>query len=112
MSRPFTDFLRDLRYGRSVEELSELVSKMVEAVTTTGKSGVLTVKLHFNPPKKGSINYIEVIDEVVCKVPEADKPSSIFFPTAGNDLTLEDPRQRELALGFVDTTTGEIRSAQ
>lgn len=115
MAKPFTDLLRELRYGRSVEEATDLVTQVVAAVRETGKSGSLTVTLKFNPPRKGGISYIEVVDEVSAKIPKPDQQASIFFPTADNGLSKQDPRQGALDLqlvprrgNVVDQDTGEI----
>ena len=39
MSRPFFETLRELRAGKTLEDLSESLSELVTAVTTTGRPG-------------------------------------------------------------------------
>lgn len=111
MARPFLETLGGLRNGRTLEELGDELATVVGAVKATHKPGVITLKLTIKPPKKGEVNYITIEDSVVTKVPKNDRSESVFFPTADNGLSKNDPRQHRLALGAaeeVDTETGEV----
>jgi hypothetical protein len=44
MPRPFFETLRELRAGRTLEDLAEELAAVVQAVRNTGKSGELTLK--------------------------------------------------------------------
>lgn len=112
MPRPFFETLRDLRKGKTLEELSEALSAMVSAVQTTGKHGEIVLKLRVRPPRKGSVSYITIEDEIVAKAPRADRDDTIFFALADGSLTRQDPAQLGLKLSavpdHVDPETGEI----
>ena len=72
MPRPFMETLRELRGGRTLEDLAENVAEIVKAVRATGKSGELTLKLKFKPPKAGGASYLMVEDSIAAKVPKLD----------------------------------------
>lgn len=112
MPRPFFETLRDLRGGRTLEELGEQLQELVGQVKATGKGGELHLKLRFKPPRKGGVNYITVEDDITTKIPtkipKNDRGDTVFFPTEDNGLSKHDPRQHRLSLGAVDAETGEI----
>lgn len=116
MPRPFFETLRELRQGRTLEDLEEALGEIVRAVEITGKAGELTLKLKVRPPRKGSnaSSYLTVEDDVVTKIPRRDREDTVFFPLADGSLSRQDPRQGELALRGVptgvDPSTGEITS--
>jgi|GEM_PF-4958779 len=64
--RLFTDVMRDMRYGETLDELSEEFNKLVTAVESTGKAGQLTFTVKLKPSTSGAI---EVIDEIKNKLP-------------------------------------------
>ena len=111
MPRPFMETLRELRGGRTLEDLAENVAEIVKAVRATGKSGELTLKLKFKPPKAGGASYLMVEDSIAAKVPKLDHGDTVFFHTNDGALTRQDPSQMELlpVRGSVDMDTGEIR---
>ena len=45
MVRPITDTLRALRNGHFIDEASEDLARIVNAVSETGKSGKLTIEI-------------------------------------------------------------------
>jgi hypothetical protein len=92
-ARPFTDVLRDARYGELHEELTNQLNELVKAVGDTNKAGQLTLTIKFKPSSGGAI---EMFDEVKLKKPELPKGSSIFFATVENNLVRNNPRQPEL----------------
>lgn len=112
MPKPYSQIFNELRYGAAAQEADDALMQCVAGVKATGKQATLTVRITLKPPSKSGINYIEIIDEVIAKIPEPDRPSSVFFPTADNGLSKQDPRQQSLALGTVDRQTGEIIDAE
>lgn len=116
-SNMFVTTLADLRAGRSANELSIELQKLVQAVRETGKKGTLTYKLHIEPAAKGNINTLMIEDEVTVKMPEMDREAAIFFSTDDNRLTRRDPRQREFSMSVVegdkpkDTLAAEAKAA-
>jgi hypothetical protein len=112
MPRPFLETLRELRAGRTLEDLATNVAEIVTAVRATGKSGELTLKLKFKPPKAGGASYLMVEDSIKSSVPKLDHGDTVFFHVAGGGLTRQDPSQIEMSLRSierVDPETGEIK---
>ena len=120
MPRPFFETLRELRAGRTLEDLGAELTKLIVAVKAAGKSGELTLKLKIKPPKNGTISYLTIEDQISVKEPKLDRGDTVFFPTADNGLSRQDPSQQELKFvsvpsgpgevkKVVDTSTGEIR---
>jgi len=99
--------LREMRHGRSLGELSEELSKLIEAVKLTGKAGTLTYKLTVKPASAGDSITVQLDDDLTCKVPRLARGSSIFFVGDNNRLQRSDPRQREFAITAV-TKPGEL----
>ena len=111
MARPFLETLRELRAGRTLEDLAVNVADIVKAVHQTGKSGELTLTLKFKPPKAGGAAYLMVEDSFKVKVPKLDHGDTVFFYTRDGGLTRQDPTQMDLLPVRpvnVDKDTGEI----
>lgn len=110
MPRPFLETLGALRGGRTLDELSDDLAKVVQAVEHTGKPGKLVLSLNVRPPRKGggASSYLTIEDDVVTKIPRRDREDTVFFPLADGSLSRQDPRQGELQLRGVDPATGEI----
>jgi hypothetical protein len=109
MARPFFETLRELRMGRTLEDLSDELAKALVAVKSTGKAATLTLKLKIKPPKSGVVSYVTIEDDIDTKIPKLDRGDTVFYPTADNGLSRHDPAQSQLPFGKVDTATGEIK---
>lgn len=108
MARPFFETLRELRAGRTLEDLGSELALLISAIKATGKSGELTLKLKIKPPKHGSMSYLTIEDQIVTKTPKLDTGDTVFFPTADNGLSRQDPAQTDLPFGRVNKETGEL----
>lgn len=117
MARPFMDTLRELRNGRTHDELTDALAQLVAAVQATGRSGELKLVLKVVPPKGRESSYLTIEDAVTVKEPATDQGNTVFFPTADGSLSRQDPSQLELRLrglpsahapDGVDASTGEI----
>jgi hypothetical protein len=115
--RPFADFLREAARGRSHDELSEGLRDLVARVEDTGKKGSITYTVVVEP-LKGDNQALSVYDEIRLKLPEHDRPGSIFYADNDHNLVRHDPRQlafdslREVPPPGVDPDTGEVRDAR
>jgi hypothetical protein len=89
-ARPFDEFLREQRRGGVLFDASEALQVLVEAVEATGKPGSLTIKLSLKPDAKYG-TAVEVKDEITVKVPQPDKPSSLFYMDGSHNLVRHDP---------------------
>jgi len=115
-TRPFADVLREMSRGRSHDELSVALRRLVEAVEDTGKKGTLTYTITVTRMKDGLT--LNVGDAISLKLPEHDRPVSIFWADREHNLTRSDPQQPELWGSHVmpapvpegvDPDTGEIK---
>lgn len=93
--RPITDILRDIRRGRVVDDATEKLQRVVEAVIETGKPGTLTLEITVKP-QKNDAEQVVLISKVKAKTPEQELPDAIFFVDSDFDLVRDDPKQREM----------------
>lgn len=103
--RPFAAVLQEIGGGKTHDRLSEQLADLVEAVTSTGKKGTLTLQVTVAPIKAGNTSTLIVTGKTTCKAPEGDDaaPSSVFFPDAAGNLTRNDPNQPSLPLRGLET---------
>lgn len=91
--RPFTDVLRDMRFGETLDELGEEFNKLVQAVENTGRAGEMTFSIKLKPSTAGAI---ELTDAIKVKLPPPQKGTSLFFATPEGNLVRNDPRQADI----------------
>ena len=104
--RPFAAVLQDMRQGDLHSELSDALADVVAAALEHRKPGQVTLTLTIKPNPDETTVYVQ--DKIAAKVPEADRPPSLFFTSERGDLTRKDPRQEELPLREVNQETGEV----
>lgn len=88
----FTDFLRQIRKGRVVDDATVKLADLVKAVTEHGKSGTLTLTLTISP-QSGDKGLVTVTPSLSAKKPEPSMPNAIFFVDGEGGLSREDPNQ-------------------
>lgn len=91
----FAAFLLLHNKGRTHDELTETLAKVVAAVAETGKPGALQLTLKVSPAK-GVDGMVRVDDDVKSKVPALDRGASLFFVTEGGGLSQEHPGQTSI----------------
>lgn len=94
--RPFADWLREQGEGKTHDELSEALYDLVARVTDTGRKGTLTLTITVEPMKK-SDEVLVISDEIKLKLPEFDRPVSVFYTDDQGNLIRNNPNQPELA---------------
>jgi hypothetical protein len=94
--RPFADWLREQRKGNLASELGEALNHLADKVLELEKPGEITIKLKLAPHGE----MIAVHDSMTLKVPEPDKPPSLYFVSEGN-LIRTNPRQPDLPFARV-----------
>jgi hypothetical protein len=105
--RPFTDLLRDLRYGETLDELSAALNELVQQCVLSNKPGELRLTLKLKPTKSGAF---EITDAITLAGPKPERGSSLLFATPENNLTRNNPRQQNLDLRTVDIDTSAPRA--
>lgn len=120
-------FIAQLNNGLSNEELSETLRDAVKRTQATGKPSVITHKIGVALVK--GTTTVTVADKISVKLPEFDRPSSVFFSDEHGNLTRENPNQPALftvaddkpravvelespKVVVVDMTTGEIKETE
>lgn len=92
--------LCELRSGRTMNELSEQLGEVIEAVRKTGKSGALTLRLTVKPFSKGKtdeeVQPLAIEDAISTKLPQLERGVTLFFSDAEGGLERNDPRQMSL----------------
>lgn len=96
--RPLADVLAELNGGRAHATASEQLHQLVTAVRETGKGGSLTVQITVKPAAKGDGSTVLVTAVSKTKRPEAEAQASVFFVTADDNLTRDNPQQPQLPL--------------
>ena len=91
--RQFTDVIRDMRFGETLDELSQEFNKLVQAVENTGRPGEMIFSIKLKPSTAGSL---ELTDLVKVKLPAPKKGTSLFFATPEGNLVRNDPRQADI----------------
>lgn len=92
---PFAATLQDLDEGRLHAELTDALSEVVAQVMQQGKAGKLTLSLTIKPAARRS-DAVVVGASIAKKLPEPDRPESLFFATDDGGLSRRNPKQPEL----------------
>ena len=100
MIRPITDTLRRLRGGTFLDEASDKLAELVQAVERTGKGGTLTLTLAIKPAGRAAGTLL-IVDKIAAKVPQEATPETLLWATPEGNLLGEDPRQQSLELKAV-----------
>lgn len=93
----FIHTLKNLRRGRTAEELSEQLADAVEAARMTGKAAAVTLTIKIKP-ESGMEGTYSLEDDVNAKIPKPDRGRTVLFGTADGNLLTHDPNQQELTL--------------
>jgi hypothetical protein len=104
----FTDFLRDIRKGRVVDDATVKLAQVVRAVQEHGKAGSLTLTLSVSP-QAGDKGIVTITPSLSAKLPEASIPNAIFYVDAEGGLSREDPNQGDF-IRDAATLTGGVRT--
>lgn len=107
----FIELVRDLNRGTTGEELSEQLSELQQRCKETGKAGELTLKIKIKP-ERGADGMFQVTDDIKCKLPDFDRPSTIMYEHGDMQLRREDPKQIKMELREIQEPAPlEVREA-
>lgn len=93
--RDFSSFLLEQSRGATHAELSEGLHDLVGRVQDTGKKGSLTLIITVEP-MKGDDGAVIIGDEIRLKLPEHDRPASMYFIGSDGNVMRDDPRQASI----------------
>lgn len=91
----FEKTMREVRQGHALGEASEKLTELVKQVRANGRCGELVIRLKVKPASRGETTTLMVEDEIVVKLPKAERPQTVFFASDENLLQRNDPRQPE-----------------
>lgn len=94
------EVIKQLRGGRTQEELSEGINQLVQECRKTGKKGQITLKIDIKPDKGDSGQYF-ITDEIKIKEPTFERGQTLMWGTPEGNLQRTDPNQGELDLKAV-----------
>jgi hypothetical protein len=116
--RPFADWLREQAKGATHEELGDGLHDLIARVRDTGKAGSLQLTISVKLLEKANPDGpLLIADEIKLRLPEHDRPTSIFYTDSDGNPVRNDPQQlafeslREVPSN-VDPVTGEIKEAR
>ena len=75
----FLAILQQHRRGLALSDLSAGLRAVAEAAQPTGRPGTLTAKVTVTPASKGASGALVIEDDIIVKLPKADRQGSIFF---------------------------------
>ena len=107
--RPFADVLREIDNGRFAADVAARLVEVAEGVTSTGKTGSLTIRIKVTPASKNSTDALVVSGEAVAKIPVDPPGASVFFPDSDGNLRRDNPHQPELPLRDVSVAPAAER---
>lgn len=85
----------------------EKLAELVNAVTSTGKAGSLTLKIDLKPSTAGAL---AVKGAVTIKKPQRLPREALLWPTPDGNLMAEDPKQTKLELRPVQEQKSELKT--
>ena len=102
MSKPLNENLRSVQVRDDQDDLHPLLdyagdqfSKLVRAVTESGKVGTLTLKIDVKPSTAGAL---AIKADVGLRLPKVLPAESLLWPTPEGNLETSDPKQGKLEL--------------
>lgn len=99
--RDFGSFLLEQARGKTHDELSQALHDLTAKVIETGKKGSLILTLSVGLLDKDPVSGLIITDQIKVKLPEHDRPASVFYPDRHGNLSRRDPNQ----MSFEDLVT-------
>ena len=107
----FISVLKDLRGGKTQDELSEKLNNLVQECRHTGKVGSLTLKVTLIPDKGDSGQYF-IKDKVTEDVPQNERGQTLMWGTPEGNLQRTDPAQGDLDLRLASNAKTEVKQVE
>jgi hypothetical protein len=99
-ARPITDTLRHIGGGVFIDQASDKLAELVNAVDASGKGGVMTITIAVKKATRGGAMHIG--GKIALKKPTEEPMEAMLFATPEGNLIADDPRQQKLDLKRVD----------
>ncbi|WP_041522967.1 hypothetical protein [Gilvimarinus agarilyticus] len=98
----FLETIKQLRSGKTQDELSEYVNQLVQDCRATGKMGTITLQIKIKPDTGDTGQYF-LEDKITVKKPAFERGKTLMFGTPEGNLQRTDPNQGELPLRDVSS---------
>ncbi|BEU21604.1 hypothetical protein [Paraburkholderia sp. 22B1P] len=112
-ARPITDTLRHIGGGVLIDQASDKLAELVNAVDASGKGGTLTLVIAVKKATRGGAMHIA--GKVSLKKPAEEPMEAMLFATPEGNLIADDPRQQKLDLkqvpGASDAPPSALKTA-
>ncbi len=106
--KAFSLFIVELNEGTTNAALSADLAELLRTVQTTGRAGSLTLKVKVAPATRtnsGSVDKVTITADRKLELPKPEQASDFFWLTEDGETSRNHPRQQELQLRDVSTTT-------
>ena len=90
-----------------LDDASDKLAEVVNAVVSSGKAGTLTIKVDLKPSTAGAL---AVRGEVKAKKPAALPREALLWPTPEGNLMGDDPKQTKLEFKTVSVPKTELKT--
>lgn len=100
--KPFYDLLLGLDKGRVLQELSDRLVQVTEAVQETAKKGTVTLKITISPRDDETVD-VEAVTSMTAPKPDH---SAVFFVTDDHKLSRDDPAYESPLISYDDAKGG------
>lgn len=95
-SRPIADTLRHIGAGAFIDQASDELAALVNAVDERGKGGTLTLQISVKKASRGGA--MNVTGKITVKKPAEELMEALLFATPEGNLVADDPHQQKLDL--------------
>lgn len=107
MAKPIFDSLRHISGGTFLDDASDALAELVQAVDSTRKAGKLTLEITLRQATAGAM---AISGKIKLSAPKEPATEALMFPTPEGNLLPEDPRQQKLVLKSVEPQAQELKT--
>lgn len=99
----FAVTLSEIRNGDCLNEVSNEMGRLIQAVRLTGRAGKITLKMKVEPASRGDVTRIFIEDQISIDIPKPQRAKALFFTTEEGGLQRKDPNQLEMDLKVISS---------
>ncbi|VTU38457.1 hypothetical protein H4CHR_04430 [Variovorax sp. PBS-H4] len=99
--KSFSLFINELNDGSTHAALTADLKELLQTVQSTGRSGVLTLKVKVAPAVKGTqgdIDKVTITADRSLTLPKPEQPTDFFWLTEDGETSRQHPKQHSLEL--------------
>jgi hypothetical protein len=99
--KSFSLFINELNDGSTHAALSADLKELLQTVQSTGRAGMLTLKIKVAPAVKGNqgdVDKVTITADRSLTLPKPEQPTDFFWLTEDGETSRQHPRQHSLEL--------------